>query len=95
MAWARLSAMARQTKKAVACLLIVTAFLAMTASAVCADTLVLAAADTWPTAYLVDGRPTGIASRSRHRDLSPGRPFGGGQIDALGAVPQRSRDRRR
>jgi len=59
-AWAQLSAMARQTKKALACLLIVSVFLAITASAVCADTLVLAAADTWPTAYLVDGRPTGM-----------------------------------
>jgi len=60
MTWAQLSAMARQTKKALAYLHIVPAFLAMTASVVCADTLVLAAADTWPTAYLVDGRPTGM-----------------------------------
>jgi len=60
MAWAQLSVMARQTKKVLACLLIVSVFLAMTASVVCADTLVLAAADTWPTAYLVDGRPTGM-----------------------------------
>ena len=60
MAWAQLSAMARRTKKAMGCLLIVPAFLAMTASVACAGTLVLAAADTWPTAYLVDGRPTGM-----------------------------------
>ena len=52
--------MARQTKKALAYLYMVPAFLAMTASVVCADTLVLAAADTWPTAYLVDGKPTGM-----------------------------------
>lgn len=60
MVWAQLSAMARQTKKTLAYLGIVPAFLAMTASVVCADTLVLAAAHTWPTAYLVDGRPTGM-----------------------------------
>jgi polar amino acid transport system substrate-binding protein len=50
----------RQTKKALACLLIALAFLVMTVSVPRADTLVLAAADTWPTAYLVDGRPTGM-----------------------------------
>ena len=60
MAWAQLSAMARQTKKALACLHIVLALLSMTASGVSADTLVLAAADTWPTAYPVDDRPTGM-----------------------------------
>jgi len=32
----------------------------MTASVVCADTLVLAAADTWPTAYLVYGWRKGM-----------------------------------
>jgi hypothetical protein len=52
--------MARQTKKALACLLIVPAFLVVTVSVPYADTLVLAAANTWPTAYLVDGRPTGM-----------------------------------
>ena len=52
--------MARQTKKALACLLSVSAFLAMTARVVCAETLVLAAASTWPTAYLIDGKPTGM-----------------------------------
>jgi polar amino acid transport system substrate-binding protein len=54
------SAMARQTKKALACLLIVLAFLVITVSVPYAGTLVLAAANTWPTAYLVDGRPTGM-----------------------------------
>ncbi len=52
--------MPRQTKEALACLLIVSVFLAMKVSVVCADTLVLAAADTWPTAYLVDGKPSGM-----------------------------------
>ena len=52
--------MLRPAKEALAYLLIVPAFLAMTASFVCADTLVLAAADTWPTAYLVDGKATGM-----------------------------------
>jgi len=56
--------MARRTfqivRKALACLHLVPVFLAMTASAARADTLVLAAADTRPTAYLVDGRPTGM-----------------------------------
>jgi polar amino acid transport system substrate-binding protein len=50
----------RAARKALACLLIVLAFLVMTVSAPHADTLVLAAANTWPTAYLVDGRPTGM-----------------------------------
>ena len=92
-AWAQLSAMARQIKKALAYLQIVPAFLAMTASVAFADTLVLAAADTWPTAYLVDGRPTGMlvdlvteayrrAGHSVEVKLMP-----------LGAVPQRRRDR--
>jgi polar amino acid transport system substrate-binding protein len=55
-----ISAVARQTEKALACLLIVLAFLVMTVSVPYAGTLVLAAANTWPTAYLIDGRPTGM-----------------------------------
>lgn len=60
MAWRPLSAMVRQAKRALIYLHIVPAFLATMASVVRADTLVLAAADTWPTAYLVNGRPTGM-----------------------------------
>ena len=45
--------MARQTKEALAYLLIALAFLALTASVVCAETLVLAAADTWPKKWLL------------------------------------------
>jgi polar amino acid transport system substrate-binding protein len=52
--------LARQTKKALACVLIALAFLVATVSVPRADTLVLAAANTWPTAYLDDGRPTGM-----------------------------------
>lgn len=52
--------MARPTRTAGACLLIVLAFYAMTASVVGAETMVLAAADTQPTAFLVDGKPTGM-----------------------------------
>jgi polar amino acid transport system substrate-binding protein len=52
--------MARQTNAALACLFIVPVFLGLTASAVCAETLVLAAADSRPTAFLVDGKPTGM-----------------------------------
>ena len=52
--------MPQSTKEALAYLLIVPAILAMTASVVCADPLVLAAADTWPTAYLLAGKPTGM-----------------------------------
>ena len=59
MAWAQLSAMARQTKKALAFLL-VSSFLATTASAARAEALVLAAPDARPTTFLADGKPTGI-----------------------------------
>ena len=52
--------LARQTKKTLAYLLIVLALLVKTVSVPHADTLVLAAANTRPTAYLVDGRPTGM-----------------------------------
>jgi len=60
MAWAQLSAIARQTKKAQVCLLILSVFLAMTASAARAETLVLAAPDARPTTFLADGEPAGI-----------------------------------
>ena len=56
--WARLSWVARQTTKA--CLLTVWVFLAMTASAAHAETLVLAAPDARPTTLLADGKPAGI-----------------------------------
>ena len=55
-----LSAIARQTKKARACLLIVSVLLAMTATAARAETLVLAVPDARPTTFLADGKPTGI-----------------------------------
>jgi len=57
---AQLSAVARQIKKAPAYLLLASGFLAMMASVACADPLILAAADTWPTAYLFDGKATGM-----------------------------------
>jgi polar amino acid transport system substrate-binding protein len=52
--------MARQINAALAWLLMVPVFLAITAGVVCAETLVLAAADSRPTAFLVDGKPTGM-----------------------------------
>ena len=52
--------MVRQTKAALACLLIVPVLLGLTASVVSAQALVLAAADSRPTGFLVDGKPTGI-----------------------------------
>jgi hypothetical protein len=44
--------MARQTNTALACLLFVPVFLGLTAGVVCAATLVLATADSRPTAFL-------------------------------------------
>ena len=51
--------MAPRLKAATACLLIVPMVLTMMGHAVCAGKLVLAAADTRPTAFLVDGKPAG------------------------------------
>jgi len=53
-------AKSRQINAALAWLVIAPAFLSLTASAVCGETLVLAAADSRPTAFLVDGKPTGM-----------------------------------
>jgi len=60
MAWVRSTAMARQTTRALACLLIVSVSAAMTASAARAEVLVLAAPDARPTTFLADGKPAGI-----------------------------------
>ncbi|MDR3440503.1 transporter substrate-binding domain-containing protein [Telmatospirillum sp.] len=50
--------MSPRLKPILACLLILP--IALACRAACADTLVLAAADSRPTAFLTDGKPTGI-----------------------------------
>lgn len=52
--------MPQRLKSAWVFLLIMSMTLIMTGRAVCSETLVLAAADTRPTAFLVDGKPTGM-----------------------------------
>jgi polar amino acid transport system substrate-binding protein len=52
--------MAPRLKAALTCLVIAPLLLTMTSRTICAETLVLAAADTRPTAFLVDGKPTGL-----------------------------------
>jgi polar amino acid transport system substrate-binding protein len=52
--------MARQTNAALVFLLMMPALLAIMAGEACAETLVLAAADSRPTAFMIDGKPTGM-----------------------------------